>query len=484
MRHNSSSKLPPDFEVIEKSASSIEKPEERLRFLQKAISDHTEILEGVKSGSSPVSTLIESRFLRWVVDGKAYRAILEDLLRLRPQNREQWNAVWTRAPLRARILFRLYKSRYVVYSCTLVLVIGGLVGATAIARRNGKLRVLSGRQALNTSTTKAQQSESASRQNWPSQEERVWLVEKTPEFERYSNGGRIVTKFEVENHARSYVALSSDGRSGPTDSAQKMSLPIGIVYHSSESDIIPFTSDNSESIQARSEGLAAYVRRNRSYNYLIDRYGEIYRIVRDDHAANHAGYSVWGDGRHVYIGLNESFIGICFESSSAEGESKSDTVRQLTDAQISSGRALTGILRSRFQIADANCTTHGIVSVDPQRGTIAHHHDWVRGFPFSAFNLSDKYAIPPVSIALFGFDADDEILEKLGHSLWQGALKAQDDVVARAEYEGVAVGEWQRRQRELFGKGQEMIWSLRRSQVNSIYKEEAPSDGEQQKEQQ
>jgi hypothetical protein len=170
---------------------------------------------------------------------------------------------------------------------------------------------------------------------------------------------------------------------------------------------------------------------------------------------------VWSDGKQVYIGLNESFIGICFESSTGQSDDPL-TKDTLTEAQVSSGRALTGILRSRFQIADANCTAHGLVSLDPQRGTIAHHHDWVRGFPFSAFNLSDKYVIAPVSITLFGFDADDEVLEKLGNTLWQGALKAQDEVSVRAQHEGVAVGEWRRRQRELFTKGQEVIWSLRR----------------------
>jgi len=462
MIRNSSGKLPSDIEVIEKCASSIKKPEDRLRFLQKAISTHDEVLENVKANSSPMSTLFESRFLRWVVDGDAYRSIFEELLRLKPGNREQWRHIWQRTPRRARILFRIYEGRYIVFSCALVLLIGGLVGATAIARRNSKLRVSNYGQEISTGLLKAPKPEAAPRQ--PSyQDERVWLVEKTAEYERYSNGGRILTKFEVENHPRSYVALAADGRPDSNNPAQKASLPIGIIYHSSESDIVPFTSDNSDSIQARSEGLAAYVRRNRSYNYLIDRYGEIYRIVRDDQAANHAGYSVWGDGKQVYIGLNESFIGICFESSSAGTAANSESAGHLTEAQISSGRALTGILRSRFQIADANCTTHGLVSIDPQRGTIAHHHDWIRGFPFSEFNLSDKYSIAPVSIALFGFDADDEVLEKLGNKLWQGALKGQDEVAARAEHEGVAVGEWRRRQRELFAKGQEMIWSLRHS---------------------
>ena len=139
--------------------------------------------------------------------------------------------------------------------------------------------------------------------------------------------------------------------------------------------------------------------------------------------------------------MNESFIGICFESSSVSGPLN----EQLTEAQIVSGRALTGILRSKYQLPDVNCTTHGLVSVNPARGTIAHHHDWVRNFPFAAFSLSDKYKTLPPNVALYGFGTDDEVMTKLGGQIWAGAATAEEEFRRRAAGEHLAPEELRRR---------------------------------------
>ena len=53
----------------------------------------------------------------------------------------------------------------------------------------------------------------------------------------------------------------------------------------------------------------------------------------------------------------------------------------LTKAQINSGILLTEVLRSYYNIDDANCTTHGLVAVNPETMLIARHHDWVHFFP-------------------------------------------------------------------------------------------------------
>ena len=71
---------------------------------------------------------------------------------------------------------------------------------------------------------------------------------------------------------------------------------------------------------------------------------------------------------------------------------------QLTEAQVLAGRLLTQVLRSRYRIDDANCTAHGLVSVNPSSGRIAFHHDWARGFPFEAMGLSDKYAVAHANV--------------------------------------------------------------------------------------
>ncbi|NBO63562.1 MAG: N-acetylmuramoyl-L-alanine amidase [Acidobacteria bacterium] len=256
--------------------------------------------------------------------------------------------------------------------------------------------------------------------------EKVWQVEASSEFERYSNGARILRRYETDNRPRGYYLIP---RGGETAAGTIRRDAVGIVYHTSESDIVPFISENSQSIAYRSKGLLEYVRRHKSYNYLIDRYGEIFRIVRDDHTAFHAGHSIWGDDRYSYVGLNESFLGICFESTSTAGTLE----ETLTEAQIVSGRALTNVLRSRFNIEDVNCTTHGLVSINPHKMVVAYHYDWVRNFPFEAMGLSDKYKIPPPNILDYGCIYDDETLEKLKNTLWSGAIKAEEEFRLRVD---------------------------------------------------
>jgi len=192
----------------------------------------------------------------------------------------------------------------------------------------------------------------------------------------------------------------------------------------------PFIPDNSKAIQQGSLGLIGLVRKDKKYNYLINRVGDIYRIVRDDQAAYHAGNSLWADAKNYYVILNESFIGVCFESK-FDGATSLDQI--LTEAQIISGRRLTDVLRARYNIDDANCTTHGLTAVAPKEMLIARHHDWVHFFPFEAMGLSNKYKVQPPSITDYGFTYNDEVLaKKLGGKLWEGAQMAVEEFNRRA----------------------------------------------------
>jgi hypothetical protein len=111
---------------------------------------------------------------------------------------------------------------------------------------------------------------------------------------------------------------------------------------------------------------------------------------------------------------------------------------------------LTAILRSKYGISDANCTTHGLVSIDPARLTIAHHHDWVRNFPFAAFSLSDKYSKLPPSISLYGFGTDDEVMSKLGGQTWPGAVSAEIAFRQTAEGERLSVADARQRRASIY----------------------------------
>ncbi|HEX5706875.1 MAG TPA: peptidoglycan recognition family protein, partial [Pyrinomonadaceae bacterium] len=300
--------------------------------------------------------------------------------------------------------------------------------------------------------------------------EKVWLVEEKDGHERYSNGGRILTEYETDNHARAFN-LYARGAGGVVEAGRRE--PVGIVYHTSESDMLPFTADNNDSIETRTRGLLEFVRRNRSYNYLIDRFGQIYRVVRDAEAANHAGNSVWADERGVYVGLNESFIGVCFETNSTEETGE----EQLTEAQLVSGRLLTQILRSRYGLDDANCVTHGLVSVNPDRMLVGFHRDWARDFPFAAFGLSDKYQPPTPALDEFGFTYDGELVDALGGAIWPGARAGEEQFKRRAESNGTRPDELRRRMRQRYRDLMDEQRRLRREQTPASAAEAAAEAG-------
>ena len=382
---------------------------------------------------------------------------------LMPQAAAERRRMWRDAPLPARIFYYFYNARHLVYVLLLAMAATSVVLAGRLLKRSALFKSPTAVASSQQKPIGAAEAATPGLEYLPGYApDKVWLVEKTEEFERYSNGARILTGDETSNHQRAYYRFPlTEGAPEPTEIQRS---PIGIVFHSSESDMIPFTASNSDSIQSIADSLRGYIRRHRSYNYLIDRFGEVYRIVTDDHAANHAGHSVWADEKSLYVGLNESFIGICFESTSVSGTLS----EQLTEAQLVAGRALTAVLRSKYQIADANCTTHGLVSINPERLTIAHHHDWVRNFPFAAFSLSDKYSVAPASITLYGFGTDTEIMTKLGGRTWPGADTAELAFKRKIQAEGSTLDEGRRKALGRYRMQMEREWALRQQPAGEV----------------
>ena len=58
------------------------------------------------------------------------------------------------------------------------------------------------------------------------------MVEKDKTEEVFSNGLHIDTRFAVSNHPRSYLAFPLHG---PARSAVRRAVPVGIVFHTTES---------------------------------------------------------------------------------------------------------------------------------------------------------------------------------------------------------------------------------------------------------
>lgn len=268
----------------------------------------------------------------------------------------------------------------------------------------------------------------------------IWLVERGRGWEQYSNGLRIDASYAVTGEPRRYRVFDAAG--GMRDTL--LSKPAGILFHTSESDIWPLEASFNESLRASSHRLLRYLRRNHVYNYLIDRFGRVFRVVDEESKANHAGFSVWAAGDVVFLNLNNAFLGVCFETRWDGGRAL-----PITQAQLAAGRSLTDYLRQRWEIAADMCVTHGLTSVNPREHLIGHHLDWSRGFPFAAFGLPDQYARPAPSVKLFGFGYDGDFLKVLNRP-WEGVLAAERALVFEAARQRTSVDAVRREKQALY----------------------------------
>ena len=251
----------------------------------------------------------------------------------------------------------------------------------------------------------------------------VWLVDHTPAFETYSNGLRIDDRYITPNQKRiAYRVYHID-----SGQPEWRSNPAGIVYHTTESDQARFTADQNSRLKRIAKAVIGVVQQNRSYHFLIDRFGQVFRIVPESDVANHAGYSVWGGDTGVFVNLNSSFLGIAFETQTERGDLPS-----ANPAQVHSARILTEMLRAKYHMAVSNCVTHAQVSVNPDNMLVGYHTDWAGNFPFLEIGLEDNYALPPASIYAFGFDYDPVFVHATGVRLWQGLALAEAQMQTRA----------------------------------------------------
>jgi hypothetical protein len=433
--------------IVERYAHFFDKPEVRLRFFNKTLTKQTSSCEKLSRSLSRFKFIEKTKFYQLILDWWLYVLIIRELNQFSRSYAKdvRWLSLKHKVPLGSRVLFHLYTLRYILGALGLLMVILSAIGLCSLAlkliRKSDAQLIIQSKPTLNLSA--GSEAIKVAKYLPDYKPIKVWLVEQKDKFERYSNGLRILRDYETTNHGRGYNVFQQD--EGKIDTTLYHD-PIGIVYHTSESEVVPFISENNHSIENHSNGLLKYVQTHRSYNYVIDRFGQVYRIVRDDQTANHAGNSIWADRKGLYVGLNESFLGVCFETRTEANQED----EQLTEAQLLAGRLLTQVLRSRYNIDDADCVTHGLVSINPQKMLIAYHHDWVRNFPFEALGLSDKYQVPTVSISLYGCTYENSIVGFAGGEIWSGAKIGEEEFEKRAGRAHVDVAEFRRKMHDLY----------------------------------
>lgn len=266
----------------------------------------------------------------------------------------------------------------------------------------------------------------------PKANSQIRLVQATPQFDLYSNGLRIEDQYATSTAQRRYLVFATN-RHGPIAAAAEWRTePAGIVYHTTESHWAPFEESENRSLRRAGEGLLDYVSRRHSYHFVIDRFGRVFRIVRESDYANHAGNSIWADRFWIYINLNQSFLGVAFEA-----RSKPDGPEPAVNAaQVYAGRILTDMLRAHYRIAASNCVAHAQVSVNPSNHGVGYHLDWAANLPFAQLGLPDNYKLSLPSVALFGFVADPALIELSAGSA-EGGI-SQGFEAALAEVRGAA----------------------------------------------
>jgi hypothetical protein len=270
---------------------------------------------------------------------------------------------------------------------------------------------------------------------------RVWMVETNRGFEVYSNGLRIETASTASNRPRTSYPVFARGR-GDTPVEWRMD-PAGIVFHSTESHQAPFEPSETRNLNRLARGVVEYVRRERAYHYVIDRFGRVFRVVPESDVANHAGYSVWADESGIYVNLNRSFLAVSLEA-------QTETPEMLSPAQIHAARVLTDMLRSKYGIRAGNCVTHAQVSVSPASMRIGYHTDWAAGFPFAELGLPDNYAAPAPSISEFGFEYDDVLVQASRGRPWVGLLESEDELKQRSASQHMSPGRLRARLRQRY----------------------------------
>ncbi|MGB8510346.1 MAG: hypothetical protein WCD76_18355, partial [Pyrinomonadaceae bacterium] len=237
--------------IVERYAHFFDRPEVRLRFLTHTLAQQSANREKLDAALEKFKFLRKSGLYEQLHKLWLYHLIFQEMGKFLPTASKQRRQILTfksRVPFVARVVFSCYQHRRAVYPVGLVSLVALLFfaycGVSWSARHVNTLLAerYKGQRVVNVvgeqNTVYAQASAKSLTDYKP---EKIWLVEQKENYERYSNGARILDDYVMENRARGYYVFKEGGERADEQIRRD---PVGILYHTSESDMLPFTADN------------------------------------------------------------------------------------------------------------------------------------------------------------------------------------------------------------------------------------------------
>ena len=146
-----------------------------------------------------------------------------------------------------------------------------------------------------------------------------------------------------------------------------------------------------------SEEAIAMLRHHRvSAHFLIDEFGEIFALVREQDIAYHAGHSFW----RGEFALNQSSIGIEFQNSNP-------FLQKFSEAQLKSGLLLAEFLIEKYQISLINVVGHSDIAFNPENFYLDRKQDPSHLFNWQIF-AEKNLAVWPLSLSHSNNSADSQ----------------------------------------------------------------------------
>ena len=169
-----------------------------------------------------------------------------------------------------------------------------------------------------------------------------------------------------------------------------------------------------------------------------------------------------GARRRQDFNLNDSFLGVAFETRPEALQAGAGPEAAVTPAQVAAAGLLTRMLREAHSIPEGNCVTHEMISLNPNNHLIGYHTAWAGLFPFEQLGLPAQYETPLPSVARWGFRYDDDFVAVLGGRPLAGMALAERAFRDEAAARGLTEAELRRLRIEEYRRLSDALRRLRR----------------------